>query len=110
MPVARPITTDTFLGMMLKPINLPADMQECMCFWAPLLTVRDSQGAGSQTSTFTRATVATHVNAAGTLVRDASGDARFEADGYLSETARTNILLRSDDLTNAAWVATTRRS
>lgn len=102
-----PINNDSGISsrMMLKPINLPRDLQEPLTFWAQLTSVLDAQGAGSLTPTFTRATVATHVDAtSGLVIRDATGVARFEANGYLAEGARTNICLYSEDFTNAAWV------
>ena len=62
-----------------------------------------SRGTGS--ATFTRATTATTVNSAGTIISVASGTPRSYYDpttlqylGYLAEGARTNLCLQSADL------------
>ncbi len=62
--------------------------------------------------TFTRASTAMAYNSAGVLTSYAIDAPRFDYDpvtllplGLLREEARTNILLRSADMTNAAWGA-----
>lgn len=77
-------------------------------------------GAKGEVLTFTRATAATCTKgtnglrttniANGDLVALTSGQPRVEYDadgvlGLLVEGARTNVMLRSEELTNAAWVA-----
>ncbi len=59
----------------------------------------------------TRATEATYFDAVGLLQTAASGDPRFQHDpadntslGLLIEEARTNIAIRSEDFSHAAWV------
>lgn len=66
-----------------------------------------SRGTGS--ATFTRATTATTVNSAGTIISVASGTPRSYYDpttlqylGYLAEGARTNICLQSQDF-STTW-------
>ena len=82
--------------------------------------VRDGQASGDNYAdelskldpllTFGRASTATRFNAAGSLETVASGQPRFDFDpatlkcrGLLIEEARTNLLLYSQDFTNAAW-------
>ena len=63
--------------------------------------------------TFTRASTATFLGSDGLIQTAASGAPRIEYDasgnclGLLIEGARTNRALWSNDMTNAAWVATT---
>lgn len=68
---------------------------------------------GVGVATFTRATTATTVNSAGTVISVASGTARSYYDpttlvylGYLSEGARTNLCLQSEVFNNASWIKT----
>lgn len=65
---------------------------------------------GGQVGTFTRATTATTIGSTGLVIASGSGSPRSYYDptsltylGYLSEGARTNLLLRSEDITDAAW-------
>lgn len=53
---------------------------------------------------FTRALAAYAEDTAGNLIQFASGVPRITNKGVLIEESRTNLLLRSGDLTNAAWV------
>lgn len=60
--------------------------------------------------TFSRASAATYFDAAGLLTTAASGVPRFDHDpstlaprGLLVEETRTNLLLRSQEMDNAAW-------
>lgn len=59
---------------------------------------------------FTRSTTATYMGPGGVLATAAVNEPRFEYSaagvylGYLAEEARTNLALRSQDWTNAAWV------
>lgn len=106
-PPASAVNGLSALGkqMLRGTMALPDDMDDALIFSAPMNGTLNAYGAGNTTPTFTRATVATHVAPSGVLVRDASGIPGFERNGYLSEGARTNLALWSDDLTNAAWVA-----
>lgn len=68
---------------------------------------------GGVLPTFTRATTATTVLSNGLIGGVASGAPRSFYDptsltylGYLAEGARTNLLLRSEDMTNASWTKT----
>lgn len=62
---------------------------------------------GTGTLSFTRATTATYTSIDnGFISTAASGQLRIESNGALIEGQRTNILLRSRTLNNAAWVAT----
>jgi hypothetical protein len=69
---------------------------------------------GGVSATFTRATTATTVNSAGTIISVASGVPRSYYDpttleylGYLAEGARTNLCLQSEDFTyGATWTQT----
>lgn len=76
-------------------------------------TVNITPLAGVGTGTFTRATTATTVDSAGLIVSVASGIPRSYYDptsleylGYLTEGARTNLCLQSEDFSNAAWAKT----
>jgi hypothetical protein len=72
--------------------------------------------AAAQTNnilTFTRNTVGTYYNSSGVLTTAAAGVPRFDYDpvtllpkGYLTEETRTNLALRSTDLSNASWSKT----
>lgn len=58
-------------------------------------------------ATFTRATTGTFVDRVDGLVKTAAIDtARFETDGVLIEGASTNLLSRSEEFDDAAWVKT----
>src|SRR3990167_1198275 len=96
-------------GCAVQPgMGMPAHLKTSLTFWAPLEKSTMAFGLGSTTPTFTRATVATHVDGvSGLVVRDTSGTPRFEANGYQSEGARTNICLWTDDFTQAAWTLST---
>lgn len=88
-----------------------------LSFWLPLddlgagaVNTTPIVAAGSPTPTFSRATTAYTVNAAGVLVSVNSGVARSAYDftslaylGYLAEESRTNYITFSNDLSNAAW-------
>jgi hypothetical protein len=64
------------------------------------------------TGTFTRSTTGTRLGQAGLIETVAAGSVRREWDasgnllGWLIEESRTNVVLYSRDLTNAAWVKT----
>lgn len=58
-------------------------------------------GAGS--ATMTRSTSATYLDRFGVLKTAAPNEARFEKNGVLIEGAVTNILLHSNDYSQAAW-------
>ena len=70
-------------------------------------------GALDPRITFTRTTTGTYIGSDGLLKTAAIDEPRFEYDpttllprGLLIEASRTNILLHSSDLTQAAWVPT----
>lgn len=72
-------------------------------FVAPLAS-STALSRGSGAATFTRATVATYLDADAIMQEAASGSARFSAGRrFLAERAATNSLVRSSDLANAAW-------
>ena len=87
--------------------RIPRRLRRYLTFMAPLNGNTTAFGRGaSVAATLTRATIATYIHPVTGLVTEvASGVPRFEANGYLSEGARTNICLYSNDFTNAAWVA-----
>lgn len=59
---------------------------------------------GSGSATFTRATTGTFEDRNDGLVKSSAIDAaRFERQGLLIEGARTNLLLRSQEIDNASW-------
>ena len=60
---------------------------------------------GTGVATFTRSTIGTFIDRNDGLVKTAAIDtARFEQNGILIEGASTNLLLRSEEFDNAAWV------
>lgn len=68
-----------------------------------------SRGVGSPT--FTRATPATTIDSTGKIISVASGVPRsyydpttLEYRGYLAEGARTNLMTRSEETSDASWV------
>lgn len=72
-----------------------------------------SPKAFEEIATFTRASVATRVNSSGYIETVGNDIPRFDYDpvthqllGLLIEEARTNLLLRSDDFSNAVWSKT----
>jgi len=76
----------------------------------PQLNLDFTLGVLDPRITFTRASTATFVGSNGLIQTAASGAARFGFDpsslqplGLLVEEARTNLILRSGDLSNAAW-------
>jgi hypothetical protein len=78
-----------------------------LTFWAPFDDVRSPLRLlrGTGTLSFTRATPATYVPAGSTTIATAaSGQLRIEANGALIEGQRTNLVIYSDNLANAAWV------
>jgi hypothetical protein len=87
LPLAQPLTSDPTLNLDFTTMtSLPG------------------------TVTFSRASTATYFNASGVMQTAASGSPRFDFDpithvprGLLIEEARTNLLLYSDDFSNAAW-------
>jgi hypothetical protein len=73
----------------------------------------DASSGSSSLVTFTRASTANYFNSSGLLVSAAIDAARFDYDpstlaarGLLLEEARTNVVQRNRDLTNAAWTST----
>ena len=63
-------------------------------------------------TTFARASTATYADSTGTLKTAAVDEARFTFEpyrliprGYLTEPARTNVLLNSANLTQSGWTA-----
>jgi len=60
--------------------------------------------SGSGVVTFIRAGVATHVDRYGVVVDLASGEPGFDADGLDLPPASTNLLLWSQDFSNAIWL------
>jgi len=80
----------------------PSDLQTVRLFFAPLQRNLNAGCIGEPTQA--RATIATHVDQdSGVIIDDASGDERFEGNGYLTELARTQLLFPSDDFEDAAW-------
>lgn len=62
---------------------------------------------GTGSATITRSTIGTFVDKDDGLVKTAAIDtARFEASSVLIEGASTNLLLRSEEFDNAAWIKT----
>ncbi len=66
-----------------------------------------------QLITFSRTSAATYVNSAGNVVSAPAGTPRFDYDpatlapkGLLIESQRTNLLLRSEEFDDAAWIKT----
>ena len=79
----------------------------------PSLQLNFSRGRMDPRVTFTRASTATRTNAAGLIETVASGAPRFDYDpvtlackGLLIEEARTNLLIQSNDISNAAFSKT----
>jgi len=69
------------------------------------LTSSTALEIGVGPATFARSSLATFIQSG--LVKTAAIDeARFEAEGYLTEGARTNIALFSEDFANAYWQKT----
>src|SRR5678815_2587446 len=100
--------TQVMTACVLDSASAPRDLRRFQTFGACLSQNADAcmwRGL-SGIKTFTRATVASHMSAAtGLRVKDASGVPRFEQNGYLSEGARTNKILRAEELDTAAnWV------
>jgi len=94
--------TSFSLKNIFYPPTMPLDIRGACSFWADLKSVTDAHGKGSTVATFTRATIATYIDKDTGLVTDAaSGEARFEANGYLSEGARTNRKTNSQAI--ASW-------
>ncbi len=62
------------------------------------------RGVGS--ATFARSTIGTYIDRYGVLQTAAVDEPRFEAEGYLTEGAGTNLAFRSDDFNNAYWTKT----
>ena len=54
-------------------------------------------------ATFTRSTTATYVDDSGVIQTAAINTPRFQGGKFLSEPARTNLLVRSQEFDNAAW-------
>ncbi len=80
-----------------------------LTFWAPFTDPDNPLTLlkGTGTLSFTRATTATYVHpTTGLITEAASGQLRIESNGALIEGVRTNILLHSRTLNNAAWTAT----
>jgi hypothetical protein len=77
----------------------------------PALDIDFTTGTLDSKITFTRSTTATYYNSSGVLSSAATNTARFDyqpvspfaARGLLFEEARTNVLLRTEDLTQSAW-------
>ncbi|KKL56511.1 hypothetical protein LCGC14_2244660, partial [marine sediment metagenome] len=61
-------------------------------------------GVGS--ATFARSTIGTYIDRYGVVQTAAIDEPRFEAEGYLTEGASTNLAFRSDDFNNAYWTKT----
>ena len=111
------LVTLTTSGM--NPVTFIGGASTGLEFHAPL-TSSLTLDTGAFTPTFTRATTATVVDSTGTVISVASGEARFQgstrnaendwtttgnSDGILIEEQRTNTCTYSEDLSNAAWVA-----
>lgn len=74
--------------------------------WAPLsddLKMISGYPVNTKLLSFTRASTATYIDKSGVLQTAAINEARFEKQGLLIESASTNGLTYSGDLTNAAW-------
>lgn len=56
--------------------------------------------------TWVRASAATSIKVDGTVVKFATGIDKITDKGILTEEANTNLLLRSEDFSNAAWAKT----
>lgn len=83
----------------------PRDLRRARLFHAPLQ--RSLVAGATGNPTFVRATAATYEDQDTDQVTDAaSGQERFESNGYLAEGQRTNLLFPSDDFEDAAWTNT----
>ncbi len=120
--MARPTPIGTMRGTMLLAASASLGATtlsistDGLSFYAPLndagsgaVNLTLARGTGS--ATFTRSTTATTINSAGNIVSVAPGVARSYYDpttlaymGYLSEGARTNLCLQSENFTAASWV------
>lgn len=78
------------------------DRREDCLLYMPLISNLDIE-RGVGTATFARSTTATYVDTAGVVQDAAVDEARFEAEGYLSEGASTNQFLHSEDFADAEW-------
>jgi len=59
--------------------------------------------AGVGSVTFTRASTATYIDRYGVLKSASINEPRFEKEGYLNESASTNLLTYSEQFDNAYW-------
>ena len=90
-----------------KPSTMPDFIARHLTFKADLMQSLQATGAGNTNATFTRASIATYTHpVTGLITLAASGEPRFEANGYLSEGERTNLLIWSSAYYLGGWSET----
>lgn len=87
-------------------IAMPEAYRADLTFYAPLKSnLYPSFARGSNIATYTRNSVASYLSPTTNLITYVvANQPRFEANGYLSEGARTNSLKYSSSPTGAGWV------
>lgn len=84
---------------------IPQALRNDLLFFAPLKTGLAAFGRWDSAPIFTRASIATYIDAASGLVKTVgAGVPRFEAQGLLMEETRINRCLYSEQFNNAAWI------
>lgn len=87
----------------LGSVNILAPINRALSFISALSnSITPQRGSAA---TFTRSTTATYVDDSGVIQTAAINTPRFQGGKFLSEPARTNLMIYSEDLTNAAWGA-----
>jgi hypothetical protein len=105
MPVASPRPLSAFRRF---PSSVFASSVGQPALWLPfgvpgVYPSGSAMGRRGEVVTVTRATTATYVGADGLIKTAAANELRVESQGALIEPARTNRIVRSNELTNVAW-------
>jgi len=89
----------------LGSVNILAPINRALSFISALSnSITPQRGSAA---TFTRSTTATYVDDSGVIQTAAINTPRFQGGKFLSEPARTNLLVRSQEFDDAAWTKST---